>query len=204
MLRLITDNIDWAGLLYVLIIIIVVIVALILIKSYGGEVTGGATISKFENHVSCIFKKIFNKGFVNSHPAWLKFGDKHLELDGYNESEKLAFETQGPQHTRFDPRYDENYANYYNRILNDAAKKHICKKNNVDLIIIDYAVPKRHLTGYVLSRLYDLGRLKDSKNMSKYEKNHGTYIPEIESIPYRNAVYEKELGLKHELLPLIN
>lgn len=81
-----------------------------------------------ENKVRLIFEHIFQKEFPTQRPTWLKspLSEKNLELDGYNEELKIAFEYQGPHH-----RTNENV------IAKDKEKVKICKLKNISLIIID-------------------------------------------------------------------
>ena len=45
------------------------------------------------------FEKIYNKKFAKCKPLWLKNQrGSQLELDGYNDELKIAFEYQGRQH----------------------------------------------------------------------------------------------------------
>lgn len=61
-----------------------------------------------------------------------------LELDGYNESLKVAFEYQGEQH------YDENHKfwktkrEYQEQRFRDRVKKVMCERRSIHLIIIPY------------------------------------------------------------------
>jgi len=88
------------------------------------------------------FEKHFNSSFPSSRPKWLR--DKSripLQLDGYNEFLKIAFEYQGSQH------YNSNA--YYNRFSKklfkeqqerDLLKKDLCKKYGIKLFIIPYTI----------------------------------------------------------------
>ena len=63
-----------------------------------------------------------------------------MELDGYSEYKKIAFEYQGPQHYRFDKKYDLNYSSYYQRLINDKMKKDILKLRNIKFIILSVVI----------------------------------------------------------------
>lgn len=205
----------------ILIVLIVIIISYIIISNgkerfagyFEKDIKYGGAVSKLETYVGEIFTKITGKKFEQAHPKWLIYKGKHLELDGYNEELGLAFEVQGPQHTRFDYKYDKDYSEYYNRLLNDHAKRKLCLENGVHLIVIDYTVTKHHVANYIKSRLYDLcnktianitnGKTKENQN--KFIKficgnNNISMKPHVYSIekpyePYRNKIYETELKL---------
>ena len=80
------------------------------------------------------FETVFGKPFKKSRPEWLindKTGSK-LELDGFNEELKIAFEHQGIQH------YTEKFANHNMPDIKyrDYIKQKLCKKMGIKLIII--------------------------------------------------------------------
>jgi hypothetical protein len=83
------------------------------------------------------FTQLFDKKFPKSYPKWLVNEEgNQLELDGYNDEMKLAFEHQGKQH------YEE--INFYkmtkkslDKIKNhDLIKRKLCIANDVSLIEI--------------------------------------------------------------------
>ena len=58
-----------------------------------------------------------------------------LNLDGYNEELRIAFEHQGIQHYRFDPFFhNNNKNNFIEQQKRDLLKQELCIKNNVILI----------------------------------------------------------------------
>lgn len=124
--------------------------------------------SKFETYVRERMEKITGVKFPTVYPGWLRYKGKQLELDGYNAKLKLAFETQGPQHTRFSSKDDPRYIKYKNRVENDKAKINICKEHNVGLIVIDYKVPKHLIGSYIKSRVYDIAQ--EWKSQGLYEQ----------------------------------
>lgn len=99
-------------------------------------------------------EKIFNVHFNKVRPKWLKnkLGFP-LELDGYNEKLKLAFEHQGMQHYG-----EKTNSKYYttNLIENDQEKLQICKTNGVTVIYIPelFKYTKLHnLVSFILDEL---------------------------------------------------
>lgn len=120
--------------------------------------------SKFETQVRGIISRITGKKFPSVYPKWLRHNGKQLELDGYNADLKLAFESQGPQHTKFINKLDTSKS-YKDRLDNDAAKLKLCDDQNVGLVIVDYKVPKHLLSSYIKSRIYDIGTQWTSRGL---------------------------------------
>jgi hypothetical protein len=94
--------------------------------------------SKGESLSREIIEKITGLNFLKSKPTWLKYPltGRILELDGYNENLKIAFEYDGPQHS--EPMY--GLVNLKKCISRDLAKNKLCKKNKVHLIRISYKI----------------------------------------------------------------
>lgn len=139
--------------------------------------------SKFEARIAEAFKKITGKSFPTVYPSWLIHKGRNLELDGYNAELKIAFEAQGPLHTKFFPTI-EDYKSYNERLEADRAKLEQCKKHGVHLILVDVAVPRHLIQQYVLCRLFDVGYIKERPE---------NYIPEQIVEPYTNWIYESEI-----------
>lgn len=143
--------------------------------------------SRFENTVRAAFERICGAKFPCVYPTWLKYDGKQLELDGYSEKLKLAFECQGPQHTAFYRKNDPSYDKYIQRVQNDKMKIKLAKENGVGLIIIDYRVPKYLLGSYIKSRIYDVaqewyeqGLYVEYGNLKHLNTKPGDYVEKIE------------------------
>jgi hypothetical protein len=122
-------------------------------------------------------------------PEWLKWKGRSLELDGYNAPMRLALEFSGPLHTKWTPSV-EPYLSYFDRIVRDVVKRRMCAKRGVNLIVLDFTLPRAHWRDYFLSRLYDL------KYITERPVN---YIAEQIAEPFRNPQLEAELGLAAEM-----
>jgi hypothetical protein len=90
---------------------------------------------KSEEICRVYFETIFNKKFPKYRGSWLinKFGIK-LELDGFCEELKLAFEHQGEQHYKKSSLY--THQQFEKLQENDIDKLEACKNNGIKLIII--------------------------------------------------------------------
>jgi len=87
-----------------------------------------------------IFESIFKEKFIKTHINVYGIGGGKLELDGYCEKLKLAFEHNGPQHYKPKIYGVNNEENLQDKFLiqtqNDKIKKEWCKKNGITLIVI--------------------------------------------------------------------
>ena len=75
-----------------------------------------------------------------------------LELDGYCEELKLAFEYQGDQHYRIVSWFRMTKESLKYQQEKDAAKVKLCKENDIDLIVIK-SEPKDTIKKYILERI---------------------------------------------------
>ena len=88
------------------------------------------------------FEELFNVEFTKTYPSWLINTDgNHMELDGYNEAYKLAFEHQGGQHYYVDGFFIKNQKQLEKRKTNDSLKLELCEINGIKLIQVP-EIPK--------------------------------------------------------------
>jgi len=94
--------------------------------------------SKGEELVRKVFEDKFKKLFPNIKPKWLKNPKTNclLQLDGFCEELKLAFEYQGKQHYEYPNYYHKTKKQFEAQKYRDKIKKNLCKENNVILIEI--------------------------------------------------------------------
>jgi hypothetical protein len=108
---------------------------------------------KNEAEVRKIFEDLFGVKFNKTKPTFLKLKKySSLELDGYNERLKLAFEYDGEFHYKPHPKDRDNYSR---RIELDKLKDELCAKNNVTLIRIPYTVKNKKK--FIINKLIELG-----------------------------------------------
>ena len=79
-----------------------------------------------------------------------------MELDGYNEGHKIAFEYQGEQHYRTIWKTRETLES---RKCNDRRKKALCRYHGVALICVPYF--KRDVESFLKLKLKSLGVLDE-------------------------------------------
>lgn len=143
--------------------------------------------SRSEAEVIRYLEEITGDKFPTVYPNWLVWRGKTLELDGFNG--KIALEFSGPLHTKWNPQF-ESYIEYFERVVRDVVKLRLCKKHKIPLIVVDASLPSRHWRTYLLSRLFDIGVVKEKPI---------PYIEEQVAEPFRNPQLEEELGLGGEM-----
>jgi len=93
--------------------------------------------SLYERMCKDFLENLFSKPFKKVRPDWLisSRGTK-LELDGFNEELKLAFEYNGIQHYFFNKFFHKNEEDFWKRVCDDELKRRLCSDNDVKLIEI--------------------------------------------------------------------
>lgn len=81
----------------------------------------------------------FGKPFPKANPEWLRRSSgTRLQLDGYNEELRLAFEYQGPQHYRPALWFGKSTADFEAQQQRDAEKVVKCAAHGVRLLVVPY------------------------------------------------------------------
>jgi len=111
------------------------------------------------------FEYFLNVSFKKIRPKWLHLKKRsYMELDGYNEKLKLAFEYQGIQH--FMPVKYIGINTFEKIKARDELKRLLCEKNNVKLVIIPYDI--ENIGKFIYDRLVEFG-YKINSNIPKKE-----------------------------------
>lgn len=110
-----------------------------------------------ERYCRKFFEKIFNNNFPKRRPRWL-LSDKgySMELDGFYEELKLAFEYQGGQHFSDDFFKGKKRKKTLKDIQKyDQLKKSICENNQVTLITVPHNVTIENMQKYIVMKCLD-------------------------------------------------
>ena len=107
------------------------------------------------------FELLFNNNFPNVRPNFLKrkHTKRNLELDGFCEELKIAFEYQGEQHYKIIPGFRGNEITLKKQQERDAYKKQKCQEFNVKLIEIPQFTKNfkpEHLKNYIIEKCFEL------------------------------------------------
>ena len=119
-------------------------------------------------------EELTGESFPKVKPEWL-LSDKgyKMELDGYCEKVKLAFEYQCQQHYETVDHYQRT-EKLNRRINNDELKKRLCELNGINLIIIPYTVDINNIPEFLNNCLCEMNlnmKLKSYKDIEiKYIK----------------------------------
>ena len=110
-----------------------------------------------------VLERTLGETFPKKKPPWLRNEhDSRLELDGYSETLKAAFEYNGKQHyepvKHFDRRGDDSFAK---RIKHDRIKRLRCGELGIRLIVVPYNVPIPEIAAFLRKECERLGLLQN-------------------------------------------
>ncbi len=88
-----------------------------------------------------IFEQMFKKAFPKIKPFWLiNSRGNRMELDGYCEDLKLAFEYHGAQHYKHNSFFHRDDNSLSLRRQDDLLKSNLCKMNGINLIEVPFFI----------------------------------------------------------------
>lgn len=94
----------------------------------------------------------FGQPFPKAWPSWLRSkAGRKLQLDGYNEGLRLAFEYQGTQHYRFVPWFHKTPQEFEAQKQRDVEKASLCEARGVFLLVVPFN--KRPVGGFMKKQL---------------------------------------------------
>lgn len=110
-----------------------------------------------------IMERILNIPFPKIRPSFLRYPPtgRCLELDGYNETWKIAFEYNGAQHDHYTPHYHRDEQAFFDMQQRDKYKEEVCKKKGIFLVSIPHTVRKEELYRFIYNELVKEKRIRD-------------------------------------------
>jgi len=118
-----------------------------------------------------LFEHMTGKSFGKHRPNWLRNSrGRKMELDGYNDELRLAFEYQGEQHSRHVAFFHREEGEFEKRVEDDRRKKELCDHHGVTLLAIEGSIPLEELQIYLTKRLEQARpNMSNSLNYSKFD-----------------------------------
>lgn len=154
---------------------------------------------KGEHITRVILEKLFDCAFESKRHDWLRNSKTGLtlELDGYNESIKLAFEYQGAQHHSPDGFFIKNDQIYKKRKALDDFKRQKCLEKGIHLLIIEQVNSLGNLNKFKIQIESELNRGKVPFDPLKLK---GIKLSSIEISTTKGDLYFSRLSKKVEAL----
>jgi len=116
-----------------------------------------------------IMELLFEDKFIRCRPKWLN----GLELDGYCESKKIAFEYDGKQHFEFIKMFHQNQEGFEDRLMKDKQKNELCEMNHIILLRIPYNVKFDEIKSYIINKSEEKNLIVPKKEI---EIDYKTFI----------------------------
>lgn len=170
---------------------------------------GLCSTRKMERYTKEIAETVIGKPFVKVRPEWLSNSkNNRLELDMYNDELKLAIEYNGIQHYKYEKFFHKSKEDFETRVADDELKAKLCKKNQVDLIVVPYTEdPFEFLLKEFIQRNLPLVNLDkkisvENECVSKLEKivgaNKGTILSDYADLLDRDNQVKLCCAKSHE------
>lgn len=139
-----------------------------------------------EKLTRCFFEVGFNKSFKKSKPIWLITSTgKRLELDGYNDELKIAFEYDGEQHKK-DIRLFNSSRSFEHQLYCDSEKNKRCSENGVVLVRIEFVKNLKYLSKIIYDRCISLDLNISNSILTLDYKSFNVYVKDLDEL--RNIV----------------
>ena len=123
------------------------------------------------------FESMFGKKFPKTKPTWLKtLSGTLMELDGYCDKLKLAFEYHGGQHYVY-RKFFHSKMSLEKRKEYDKLKNKLCELNGVTLIVVPYWINPQEMGKYIAQQCEKNGVEVPNKEVSL--ESFTFYYPEI-------------------------
>ena len=159
---------------------------------YGNKWCPKCRISYGENTTRQILEQLLQKKFPTIKPEWLinPTTQKKLELDGYNEELKLAFEYNGIQHINKNNAYHKTEECLQKQKTRDLIKKDACKQKGITLLQIPHTIHIEKLEEYIKEQLkkHNIKIINEKIKINQKEihqpKKHKEYQEKVKQAGY--------------------
>ena len=141
---------------------------------------------KNEAKIKHIFEKYFNAKFRKKSKIKVNTEqDKNyeIELDGYNEELKIAFEYNGIQHYQYVKHFHNgDIKEFEQQQERDEIKKEYCLKENIDLIVIPYWIEKNEELAEFIINHFKIKLYFDKEKLLHIINNYSTDSDDLQEI----------------------
>lgn len=153
-------------------------------KLYSGSWCRKCKIYKNENTCKYIFEQLFDCKFDKCRPDWLinPKTNRKLELDGYNEDLRIAFEYDGEFHYKKSKSKGYTSKKVLDQQYRDKVKDKLCKENYIILIRIPYTIKKEEYQYHIIKKCKENKIKVINKNIKINLKNVKQYCNKLEEI----------------------
>lgn len=102
-----------------------------------------------------VFESIYDVSFKSCRPNFLKNPEtgRNLELDGYNDNLKIAFEHNGRHHYEYPNTFHKTKQEFLYQRAKDEYKRERCDKIGIYLISIPYHIKTSNIRSFIISKL---------------------------------------------------
>lgn len=152
--------------------------------------------SKSEEIARVVFQALFGQQFKKVRPEWLRYPltGRLLELDGYNEELKIAFEYQGAQHRDWQIG-NEGKAGLQRRLQRDEWKRNEVRARGVSLVELWDTTRYEDFGPEIRDQLRKLGREFDQIDFNQVVSFDSAFIRDDRLIELRAAVEARDITL---------
>jgi hypothetical protein len=159
-----------------------------------------------ERFCRAFFEIIFERKFPKVRPKWLISSRGHrMELDGYCEELRLAFEYQGRQHYEYKHHFYKD-SSFDQRKKDDERKRTICKENGIVLIEVPYIVDLEDMHRFIIEEckkrdidVRNITRAIDHKIFEIYSPHKLKEMQEIANMRQGRCLSEKYIDSQTKL-----
>jgi hypothetical protein len=123
-------------------------------KKQHTKIPKGHRTSVGEEITRQVFEEIYGEKFPSIRPDWLcnPATNKNMELDGYNETLKIAFEYQGKQHYELIPLFHTKKM-FNKQQQRDNLKRILCEDYGVLLVSIPCYIKHHDLKAFIKTKI---------------------------------------------------
>lgn len=136
---------------------------------------------KYEEECRRVLESVYNKPFPKKRPSFLRNPETNraLELDGFNEDLKIAFEYDGSHHRHYNPHFHRNREGFAAQQRRDKFKREKCVQLDIYVITIPHTVPFEKLETFIRHKL-----ISDKRIIGQINSEEENLVKEFEKLSF--------------------